>query len=102
MVLLNSSSVRLRLHRRQMRTSCGQDQDDDEAIRLIERGRLAAEFFPDTLPRAQVRRILTRALELLDKPSAKRQCRRYENIDQAAKNTLRFLTGDPGVDSSTD
>lgn len=67
--------------------------DDVEQIRL--RGLMATRYFPEPISKEQTKRILRRALELLEDRSAKRarlNCRR-ENIDQNAKNISRFLTG---------
>lgn len=83
-----------------------EDAIDDEGIDddpAAERGRIAAEYFPGPIPRARAKKILERALELINKPQKRQRlsCRR-ENIDQDAKNALRFLTGDPSIGSTSD
>lgn len=69
----------------------------------MERARLAAEYFPETISRDRAKKMLRRALELLEKPKRHKvhSCARG-NIDQDAKNALRFLTGDPAIGSTSE
>lgn len=65
------------------------DIDEEEARRIAERGRMAAEYFPEPISRERAARILRRSLEILEKaPSARRNmsCSR-NNDDEDAKNT---------------
>lgn len=79
--------------------TCSQEDAPDE------RGQLAAEYFPEPIPRSTVRLTLRRALEYLEKPKKDMMpvlnCR-GRNVDMDAKNILRFLTGDPAIGSSED
>lgn len=84
-----------------------EDEDEEEdqlaAENVPQRALLAAEYFPDTISRERALRMLKRAVEMIEKPSSSRkQCRRDPDIDTDAKNALRFLTGDPGIGSTTD
>lgn len=82
-----------------------EDEEEEELdFQVPERALAAAEYFPDAIPRDRVLKMLKRAVELLEKsPSApKRQCRQDPDIDIDAKNTLRFLTGEPTIGSSTE
>lgn len=80
-------------------------EDSDEDCNLIpERAKVAARYFPETLSRQQTLNMLKRAVELMEKPSSsrnpKRPCRQDAELEIQAKNTLRFLTGDPSIGST--
>lgn len=78
-----------------------QDEDSIDPV-AVERGQMAAEYFPEPISRERTKLILRRALELLEKPKkrARLSCQ-GENIDTEARNALRFLTGE-GVGSTTE
>lgn len=79
------------------------EPEDDAAEHIPRRALMAAEYFPETIPRDQALKMLKRAVEMIEKPpSSRRLCQRNDTIDVAAKNALRFLTGEPGIGSTTD
>lgn len=79
------------------------EEDDEDLARV--RGIIAAEYFPEAMSRERTLKMLKRAIELIEKPSKSSQsklCRLDPDINTDAKNTLRFLTGDPSIGSTTD
>lgn len=78
--------------------------DDTEADaltpRLAARGTMAVEYLPNEMSRERAKRVLKRALEIVEKRRPSSQPCRLESVDQDAKNVLKFLTGDPGIGST--
>lgn len=79
-------------------------EDEDGAYQVPERTLMAAEFFSDTITRERAVKMMKRAIELIEKPqsASKRPCRRDPDLDIAAKNTLRYLTGEPPIGSTSE
>lgn len=80
------------------------DYDCPEQPELSERALMAANYFPENMPRERVLKMLKRAVSILEKPPrpSKMTCRRDVGVEIDAKNTLRFLTGDPTVGSTSE
>lgn len=73
----------------------------EEAI--ADRANLCAELFPEPVTRDKAKKILRRALELVDNQVRRTRfgCDR-DNIDRDARNLVQFLVGTPWDDSSTE
>lgn len=77
------------------------DADDDEDA-LRERAESAALYLPEPMSKARTLKVLERAVDILTKTNTPRKQLCRDDVDQEAKNTLRFLTGDPTIGSTSE
>lgn len=82
------------------------NEEDIKAVECDPRSELAAELFPQPIPKERAKLVLRRAIELIDGDGNSFMTKRQRlsgdghNIEQEARNLLRFLIDDDDVLSS--
>lgn len=75
-------------------TDCEETESQEDCSVPNDRYLLAEGSFPDIISKDQAKKVLTRALEILNQPGRVKRFCRGEDVEQQARNLLMFLTGD--------